>query len=376
MNIPALKIGFPGPDRKWILDNIDRCLSSGSLSQGQHVRQLEEEVASYMGVKNAIAVNSGSGAIELMMRIFAVKAKEVLIPTNTFLATAAGVLFAGGSVRLADLSPGDFSLDLDQVKKSVTRNTVGIIIVHIGGMITPGIKEIRDWCEKEGYWLFEDAAHAMGSSLNGHYAGTFGAAGSFSLFATKVITSGEGGIILTNNDDIAQNVRLLRNHGKPEEWVSYHTAVGSNYRMSEITAVIARCQLSRLEKIISKRDRLAREYTKLLAEYLPHLKTIQPPHQSNWYKYIVLLPKGLNRERIKQEMKKRGIGLPGEVYAIPLHKQPVFEYLAVGRTFPNADDICSRHICFPIFPGLTRAQLKTVVTQLAEVIKMEESQCQ
>jgi dTDP-4-amino-4,6-dideoxygalactose transaminase len=375
MNIPSLKISFPETERKWILDNIDECLSSGFLSQGKHVRHLEEKVASVVGSKYAIAVNSGTSAIELVMRIFDVKGKEILVPTNTFLATATGALFAGGSVKLVDISPETLSIDLNQIKKSVTKNTVGVIIVHIGGIITHEINEIRHWCEKQGYWLFEDAAHAMGSSLDGHYAGTFGAAGSFSLFATKVITSGEGGIILTDDDNIAREVRLLRNHGKPEEWVTYHTAIGSNYRMSDITAIIALSQLNRLQEIISKRDHLARQYTELLEEYIPLLKPVHPPNRSNWYKYIVLLPKSMNRARIKQQMKERGIGLQGEVYAVPLHRQPVLEHLAVESTFPNADDICGRHICLPIYPGLTGDQIKHIVIQLAEVIKMEEILC-
>ncbi|PJI10257.1 MULTISPECIES: DegT/DnrJ/EryC1/StrS family aminotransferase [Clostridium] len=368
MDIRSLKISFGKEERKSILNKIDECLSTGQISQGKNVEKFENEVAKYIGVKHAIAVNSGSGAIEVVMRVLGVKGKEVLIPTNTFMATATGVMFAGGKVKLLDADPKTFSVTLNEIKRKVTKNTAGVIIVHIGGIVTPEIIKIRNWCEKQGLWLYEDAAHAIGSSLNGKFAGTFGVAGSFSLFATKVITSGEGGVIVTNDDKIAEQIKLFRNHGKPKPWETYHTQLGSNYRMNELTSVIALSQFERLDEIINIRQKIADRYTEMIEKLIPEVTIVKPNDRCNWYKYIVLLPKGVNREIIKEKMKDRGISLQGEVYAIPLHKQPIAKELGFKGDFPNANDICSRHICLPIYPSLTNDEIEFIVNTLSIII--------
>lgn len=370
MNVPSLKVSFGNKQEiDTILDDLKECLETGMVSQGKYCDLLEEKVKEISGAKHAIAVNSGSSAIEAVMRNLNVEGKEVLVPTNTFLATASGVIFAGGKVKLMDVDPETFGVTLDEVKKRATKDTVGVIVVHIGGIVTPEIREIKNWCDENGIWLFEDAAHAIGCDYDGQQAGTFGIAGSYSLFATKVINSGEGGVIVTNDDDIAAKVRLFCNHGKPEPWVTYHTAVGANYRMSDITGAIALSQVNRLEKIIVRRQRIADKYTELLLEKNSNLKIVQPKGKSNWYKYIIILPEGKNRDDIKTEMKKRGIGLQGEVYGIPLHRQPIAKQIGFIGEFPNADDVCSRHICLPLYPELTDEQIHYVVDTLFDVME-------
>jgi perosamine synthetase len=267
-----------------------------------------------------------------------------------------------------DTDPETFAVNLEDLKRQATEQTVGVIIVHIGGIISPEIEAIRAWCDQKGYWLFEDAAHAHGSALNGHLAGSFGIAGSYSFFATKVMTCGEGGMVVTSDDDLAHQVALYRNHGKPEPWVSYHTHLGSNWRMSEITAAIALARLARLDEMIEARDRLATRYTALLAERVPILHPVLPKGRCSWYKYIVVLPEGIDRATVKQRMKERGISLAGEVYSTPLHQQPVLAYLAADGPYPHADDVCQHHICLPIYPGLSDESAEQVVSALAEVI--------
>lgn len=369
MKIPSLKVSFGNEEvRKEIIANIEECLATGMVSQGKFVQQFEECLAKKVGVKHAIAVNSGSSAIEIVMRTLGVKGKDVLVPTNTFLATAAGVIFAGGNARLVDVDPKTFSVSLEELKKRVTDNTAGVIIVHIGGIITPEMEKIKEWCDERGIWLYEDAAHAIGCSLNGTYAGTFGIAGSYSLFATKVITCGEGGAIVTNDDDLAAKIRLFRNHGKPESWETFHTSVGSNYRMSDIVGTIALSQIERLDEVITERERIADVYSKLLEEKMPELEIIKPADVCNWYKYIVLLPEGIDRKTLKDKMKEKGISLQGEVYGIPLHRQPIAEELGFVGEYPKADDVCSRHICLPLYPGLTEDQLSIIIDELCATI--------
>lgn len=369
MDIRSLKISFSQEDRKDILAKIDDALENGNLSQGKYVNELEHTIKNYTNVKNAVAVNSATSGIEMVMRILNVKDKTVLVPTNTFLATASGVLFAGGKVRFVDTDPKTMSISLEGIKKQYTEDTVGVIIVHIGGIITPEIENIKAWCDEKGIWLFEDAAHAHGSVYNSKQAGMFGIAASYSLFATKVITCGEGGYVVTNDDELAKKMRLYRNHGKGEAWVTYNSSIGNNYRMSDIVATIALNQFSHLDEIIMKREKIADYYTKYLKEHMEELQVILPQEKSSWYKYSVILPDGISRDNVKEKMKETGIELQGEVYGIPLHQQPATQYIGEGLQFPNADYICKQSICLPIYPDLKREEQEFVVKQLCSIIK-------
>lgn len=369
VRIPALRVQFTADERQQILRRIDTILEKGILSQGCNVQELEERFAAYVGARYALAVNSGSSAIEIPMRALQVSGKEVLVPTNTFLATATGVLFAGGKIRLVDADPTTFSVSLEELQRRATPQTVGVVIVHIGGIITPQIEAIRQWCDKRGYWLFEDAAHAHGSQLGERSAGTFGIAGSYSFFATKVMTSGEGGMIVTDDGHLAEQLVLYRNHGKPKPWVSYHSHLGSNYRMSEVTAAIAAVQLASLDEKIVQRERIAKRYSALVEKEVPMLRPLLPMGRSSWYKYILMLPQEFDRDEVKGRMKEKGIDLPGEVYELPLHRQPALAHLLDRESFPHADYVCRQHICLPIYPGITDEQVERIVLALAEVCK-------
>lgn len=369
MRVPSLKIEFTAEERRWILERIDDSLASGQISQGKNVESLEKAFAEYVGAKHAIACNSGSSALEIVLRVLHVESQEVLVPTNTFVATATAVLFAGGSVRLVDADPSTFGVTLADIQNRVTERTAGVILVHIGGIITPQIEAIRQWCDEHGLWLLEDCAHAHGSFLDGRAAGRFGIAGCYSFFATKVVTAGEGGIIVTDDDHVAEAAILYRNHGKPEPWVSFHTQLGGNWRMSELTAPVALAQLRRLSYSVDVRQDLADMYTGRLKECLPDVQLVLPNDRSSWYKYILLLPNTINRAQFKEALAQRGVGLQGEVYAIPLHMQPVMKpYVTQYDLFPHAERICSQHICLPIYTSLTQDDVEFVVDTLSGII--------
>lgn len=365
-SIPSTKVIFSKKDREEILTRINDCLRRGALSQGQYVNEFEEKWSHYTGAKYAIAVNSGSSAIEISMRILGVKNKIVLVPANTFTATAVSVLLAGGNVKFVDIDPDTLSISLRSLKSKISKQTAGVIIVHIGGIISPEIKSIRNWCAENGLWLFEDCAHAHGSTLGSQHAGTFGIAGGYSFFATKVITSGEGGMIVTNSRDFMEKAVLLRNHGKPKPWVSYHTHIGSNWRMSELNACVGLTHLSRLNEFIAWREKVARKYTKDLKQ-ISGIKIILPTSRSSWYKYIVVLPKGIDRKKLKINLKEKGIHLAGEVYEIPLNRQPIFRAYTKEK-FSFTEDFCLRHICLPLYYGMTKDEAEYIVKSLKKEI--------
>lgn len=368
MRIPPVKIEFSEGDRAEILRRIDHCLMTGQVAQGQNVQEFEQAFARYVGAKHAVAVSSGGGAIEMAMRLLDVSGKEVLVPTNTFVATATGVLLAGGRVRFVDADADTFGISLAGVQAAATPQTAGVIVVHIGGVITPAIEAIRQWCDQRGIWLFEDAAHAHGSCLGGMMAGRFGKAAAYSFFATKVMTSGEGGMLITDDDTLAQRARGLRDYGKIDPWVSYHTEVGANWRMSEFCAAVGLVHLGRLEEFRSWREEIAALYTAELRN-VPGVMPVQPAGKSSWYKYIVLLPLGVDRERLRAALQAKDVSLSGGVYDIPLHRQPIFE--RSGGEFPVADDICRRHICLPIYFGMTIQEVRYVVTALRSALAEE-----
>ena len=370
MRIPPVRIEFSKEDRGDILGRIEKCLSAGQVAQGKNVQEFEETFGLYTGVKHAVAVSSGGAAIEVAMRLLLKPAQEVLVPTNTFVASASSVLLAGGRVRFVDADVRTFGVSLAALQAAATPQTAGVIVVHIGGIMTQELDAVRRWCDERGYWLFEDAAHAHGSALEGRMAGRFGRAAAYSFFATKVMTSGEGGMLVTDDETLARRARQLRDYGKQDPWVSFYTEIGANWRMPEFCAAVGVVHLKRLDDFIAWREKLAFLYTEELRS-LEGMTPVLPMGRSSWYKYIALLPPGVERESVRAAMKSRDVALSGGVYDIPLHRQPVFK--GVPGEFPVADDVCSRHICLPLYFGMTEEEARYVVQTLQEVLDCERT---
>src|SRR5262249_27984006 len=193
--VPPIRIDFSEADREWIAERIKDVLISGRLTLGPYGEAFESGFAEFAGVKHAVAVSNGTAAIEIVLRSLGVAGRDVLVPANTFFATAAAVINAGGRPVLMDTDLRTLSTSAAEVVRHLTANTAGAIIVHIGGVVTDELPGIVDLLAQRGLWLVEDAAHAHGSLLNGKHAGGFGIAGTFSFYPTKVMTSAEGGMI-------------------------------------------------------------------------------------------------------------------------------------------------------------------------------------
>lgn len=372
MQIPAAKIYFPEEDRKELLKQIDRILQTGQLTLGKYTKEFEEKFAQYIGTKYAVAVNSGTSALEIILRALDIEGSSVIVPTNTFFASPASVIHAGGRVIFVDIT-SNLCLDPLGVKRNIQNDTKVVMVVHIGGVVPPQLNEIRQICEEHSLYLIEDAAHAHGSSLNGERAGAFGIAAAFSFYPTKVMTSGEGGMITTSDENIYQRALVFRDQGKAGFFGNVHTEMGYNWRMSEIHAAIGLSQLVRLEEFIQNRRKIAEIYSKGLAN-MDGVKSmkIPPEAKSNYYKYVAILEEGLNRADIKKRLKEEyQVGLSGEVYELPCHLQPIFKglYNFKGGEFPVAEDLCERQICLPVFAEMTEAEARYVVDSLGKVLK-------
>ncbi len=371
MQIPAAKIYFPEEDRRKILNCVDEILKSGQLTLGKYGREFEEKFAEYTSTKYAVAVNSGTSALEIILRALDIEGSSVVVPTNTFFATPASVIHAGGKVIFADMTD-NLCLDSESLRQNIQEDTKAVIVVHIGGIIPPQIKEIQEICQEKGLFLIEDAAHAQGSTLNGRKAGSFGIAAAFSFYPTKVMTSGEGGMITTNDENIYKRALVFRDQGKAGFFGNVHTEMGYNWRMSEVHAAIGLSQFARLEEFIADRRRIARIYNEQLAKFDGVTSVRIPPEvKSNYYKYVALLRDGIDRASIKKELReKHGVSLSGEVYELPCHLQPIFQklYNFNGGEFPISEDLCKRQVCLPVFARMTEEEARYVVDSLRKVI--------
>jgi perosamine synthetase len=367
--IPPAKIQFLPEDRAWIAERIEEVLATGQLTLGRYGAEFEEKFARYCGCRHAIAVSSGTSALEIVLRVLSIEGRDVLVPTNTFFATAAAVVHAGGRPILVDMDPESFAIRPDDVEKRLTPKTAGVIIVHIGGIISRRIQELQGLCQKKGIWLVEDAAHAHGSSYEGVKAGAFGIASAFSFYPTKVMTSAEGGMIVTNDDKIAEEARIYRDQGKASFTQNAHIRMGYNWRMSEPHAIIGLKHLDRLPSMISDRQKSAMVYDHGLKDFRNLNRVeISPGGASNFYKYIAVLKDKGDRKALKALLRDRyRVSLSGEVYEEPLHKQPVFKPYASGD-LTVSEDYCARHICLPIFSGMKEDEARWVLQALREVV--------
>jgi len=368
MRVPPARVTFPAEDRAEILARIDEALTSGVLTLGPNGRELEAAFATRHQTEHAIAVSSGTSALEIILRALGVEGREVLVPANTFFATAAAAVHAGARIRFVDCNPATMAFDLDDVAEQIGPDTASVIAVHIGGLISPDMPGLAQLCAERGVHLVEDAAHAHGSALDGRSAGTFGIAGAFSFYPTKVVAGGEGGMIVTNDESLDTEARTYRDQGKGSFVANYHTRLGANWRMSEPHAVIVASQLRRLDEFIADRQSIAKRYDAALDQLGLTPLNIPAGAHCNYYKYVAFLPDGADRAAIKSTLRSQyDIGLSGEVYDTPLHEQPVFAQFA-DRPLPGAELICARHVCLPLFPSLDDRDADYVIESLGAVL--------
>jgi perosamine synthetase len=373
VNVPPARIVFSDDDRAAILSMIDETLRTGSLTLGPRTAELEEGFRARHEAPYAVAVSSGTSALEIILRTLGVEGREVVVPANTFFASAAAVVHAGGRPCFADVAPDTLALSASTVEAALGDDTAGVMLVHIGGAITPEVDALRALCERRGLFLVEDAAHAHGASLDGRPAGSFGVASAFSFYPTKVMTTGEGGMIVTADESIRDDALIYRDQGKAGFLGGDHVRMGYAWRMSELHAAVGIVQLRRLDEFIKIRREIADQYDEGLAE-IDGIAPLITHSESNYYKYIAMLDTGIDRQEVKRTLKEEhGVSLSGEVYASPLHEQPVFADFHRG-SLPVAEDVCRRHVCLPIHSDMTRDEAAYVVASFRTVLAGTESQ--
>ena len=341
---------------------------TNALGAGPMVTQFEKNFAKFAGVKHAIAVNTGTAALHSAIIAAGVQqSDEVILPSFTFVATAEAVVMAGGKPVFTEIDPETYNISPAEIKRNITKKTKAIIPVDLYGL-SADIKPIREIAAKHGLAVVEDAAQSHGATYNGKPAGVFADAACWSLYASKNMTTGEGGVTTTDSDETAETLRLIRTHGEKAKYASL--MLGYNYRMSEIQAAIGLVQLEKLPSFVAKR----RENAKRLSRLLAKTERLQLPEetkdrQHSWYLYTVRLRNAAENERNKivEELRQKDIG--AEVYySNPVHLMPYYRERFGGRKLPKTEKAAKQVFSLPIHPGVTEAQVDYIGKTLLNLL--------
>ncbi len=336
-------------------------LKSGRLRQGEKTREFEEKFAEKVGSKYAIAVSSGTAALHIAYLLLLEEGDEVLVPSFSHISTASMICFAKCKPIFCDLDSRTFTLDLESARKRLTDRTRAAVPVHLFGNACD-MDGVISFARGHDLKIIWDAAQAHGTKYKGRDVGGFDDLVCYSFYPTKNMTTGEGGMITTNDSDLYERCKLLRSHGQTKKY--YHPTLGLNYRMTDIEAAIGIEQLKKLDEFVRKRRQNAEYLTRGLSE----IEGILPPSveenvEHSYHQYTILLDLdklGCTRDEFVEVLGEEGIGA-GVHYPRPLHKQPVFENMLGDVSLPVSEDISRRILSLPVYPGLSEQDLEKIV---------------
>jgi dTDP-4-amino-4,6-dideoxygalactose transaminase len=355
---------------------VQKVLASGWLTMGAVTNDFEKEFAIYTGSKHAFAVNNATAALHLACVAIGLKpGDEVIVPSLTFVATANAIRYTGATPVFVDItSETDLTISAEAIEKAITPKTRAIMVMHYSGYACdmPRILEIAS---KHHLQVIEDAAHAAGSFLEGRHLGTWGIAGCYSFFSNKNMTTGEGGMIVTNDDEIAEKIQLLRSHGmtsmtwdrhQGHAWSYDVTALGYNYRIDEIRSALGSAQLAKLDKFNSRRRELTQLYRDLFNELAPEVIVPFENHLGVSACHImpIILPAKEDRLRFMEKMKEKEI-------QTSIHYPPIHKFSAFKNSFDRplsleiTEDVANREVTLPLYPTMTNEQVEVVVQAAA-----------
>lgn len=359
----------------WDDDDIQavaKIIRRGSYwAAGPEIIQLEKEIAAYVGAKYAAAFNSGTTALHADLLAHNITAGEVIVPSFTFIATANAVVLSGAKPVFAEIEEESYGLNPEDVKEKITNKTKAIVPVHYGGAPCKNIKIIREIADDNNLLLIEDAAESLGSKLNEKMVGTFGQSAMFSFCQNKVITGGEGGIIVTDSNKTFQQLKLICSHGRVEDKEGYFSTTksleyiraGYNYRMSSITAALILSQFKKINKIIRLRREKARYYNKNLSK----IKGIITPSSFNnncyhvYQMYTIRFENSKTRDTIKKSLEKSGIMT--KVYFEPVHLTSFYKkkFSYKKGDLPITEGISKKVLTLPLYPTLTEREMDSII---------------
>ena len=366
-NIPVASPLFIGNEKKY----VDDCMESGWISSaGKYIEMFETGFAEFCGVKHAVACCNGTVALHLALVALGVQqSDEVIVPTLTFVATPNAVTYCGAKPVFVDSESETWNLDPDQVEAKITPRTKGIIAVHLYGHPAK-MRELQEIARRHNLFLLEDAAEAHGAMCDGRIVGSLGDAAAFSFYANKIITTGEGGMVVTDDDALAERARLLRGQGMDPNRRYWHPIVGYNYRMMNLPAAIGLAQLEKIDQQLELRSRIA----KLYSEHLQEIPGIKWQAEQTWAQHVywmfsIVLEKDFwqSRDDVIEILREQGIETRPVFY--PAHSFPPYINSARGEMFPVAENLSASGISLPTWAGLTEADIDYVCRALRQCMR-------
>jgi len=365
--IPVCEPYLDGNELEYAAD----CIKDNWISSlGKYIGEFEQGFARYCGAKYGVSTTSGTTALHLALVSLGIrKGDEVIVPTFTMIAPAFGVVYTGAKPVLVDCEPDTWNMDVSQIERKITQNTKAILPVHIYGHPCD-MDPILEIAQKLNLYVIEDAAEAHGAEYKGRKVGGIGTVGCFSFYANKIITTGEGGMIVTDREWVAERARRLRDQAYSPEKRFLHTDVGFNYRMTNIQAAIGLGQLERISELVERRRKTARLYNELLKE----VEGIRLPAQKEWAKnvywmYSILIQDefGISRDELQAKLKESGVDT--RAFFIPMHQQPAFGNLGLfeGESYPVSEEISRRGMYLPSGSGLQEEEIEFVCATLKQI---------
>lgn len=345
------------------IENVVEVLKSGMIAQGPKVMEFEEKFANWIGAKYGIATNSGTSALHVALLACGIgEGDEVITTPFTFIASGNAIVYTGATPVFADIDLDTYTIDPDKIEDLITDKTKAILPVQLYGQAAD-MDKIREIAEKHDLKIIEDAAQAHGAEYNGEKVGTLGDMACFSFYPTKNMTTSEGGMITTDDEELAKKAQMFRAHGASERY--HHDEIGYNFRMTDIAAAIGLAQLKVIDEFNDKRISNA-DY---LNEQLKDIEGIVTPKSPDNYKhvyhqYTVRVEKG-NRDDWVEFLTNKGIGT-GIHYPIPLYNQPIYKKLGIEGDCPLAEKAADNVISLPVHPSLTKEDLDLVVDAVKE----------
>jgi dTDP-4-amino-4,6-dideoxygalactose transaminase len=361
-----------------LIDTARRTLESGWWSMGPRVEEFERAFSEFCGVQHALAVSNGTAALHLaLLACGCGPGDEVVLPSLNFVAAANSIVNTGAEPVFCDIQgPHDLNLDPDDLESVITPRTKALLVLHYGGHPCD-VGRILEIAEDRGLAIIEDAAHAPGATWRGRACGTLGNVGCFSFFSNKNLPIGEGGAVVTNDDTIADRLRLLRSHGMTTlTWDRHrghaHTydvvAQGFNYRIDELRAAIGLVQLGRLPAANLERARLVARYRSLLDGQEGALVPFRDDSENSSAHHlaVVILPRATPRDAVREALREKGIQT--SVHYPPIHRFSLYARTATSRPLPRTEDVAERLVTLPLFPHMTDDQLDRVAAQILDAL--------
>ena len=343
-------------------DRVQSVLESGQLAAGPEVRTFEEEFAAYCGVDHAVATSNGTTALHTALEALGLEEGEAVLTTPfSFVASANAIRLAGGRPVFADVDPETYALDPDSISEILSRrdDVVGLLPVHLYGLPAP-MEELLEIAEAHDLFVLEDACQAHGAEIGGERVGSFGDAACFSFYPTKNATSGEGGMITTDREDVARNARQYVNHGRdPTGKGGYeHVSLGHNHRMTSLAAAIGLSQLERLPAFNRARRKNAAHYDEAFEDLPLETPTVPRGYRHVYHQYTVRTE---DRGALRESLEDRGVGT-AVYYPTPIHRQPAYETVSTAAAdLPRAERAAEEVLSVPVHPNLTDEDRRTVV---------------